>query len=321
MSRPRAIFFGTPAFAVPCLASLLEVAEVVAVVSQPDRRSGRGMKERPPPVKELALREGVPHILQPTKVRTAAFAETLRGFEADVSVVVAYGRILPLRVLNAARLGALNVHASLLPKLRGAAPIQWSIVRGHRETGVCLMQMDEGMDTGPVLAVRRTPIGPEETAGELAERLSGLGGVIIRDELPRFLAGELTAEAQDHSAATMAPLLSKSDGRIDWRAPASDVHNRVRGLAPWPGAFAEVPEGRVKVHRVAVAEGRSDRPPGTVLRADRHGVEIGCGQGTILSLLELQASGSRRMAAGDYIAGHPLQVGTSLEGTTPEDTE
>jgi len=312
VSRPRAIFFGTPDFAVPCLSALLEVAEVVTVVTQPDRPAGRGMRLRPPPVKELAEEKGVP-VLQPRKVKTAAFAASLRELGADVALVVAYGRILPRAVLDAPRLGCVNVHASLLPRLRGAAPINWAIARGEVETGVCLMQMDEGMDTGPVLCCERTPIGPEETAGDLSARLAALGGELVRGELPRFLSGELTPRPQDEARATLAPMLDKAQGRIDWTLPAQAVHDHVRGMSPWPGAWSCVQGARVKVHRTHLVEsGGGGLVPGVLLRADRHGIEVACGEGAV-AIDELQLEGRRRVTAGQFRSGQGWPEGTRFD--------
>jgi methionyl-tRNA formyltransferase len=253
-SRPRALFFGTPEFAVPCLSVVAELCDVALVITQPDRPSGRGMKLAPPPVKVRANELGF-EVIQPTKVRTPEFALQLRDAGADLAVVVAYGRILTPEVLAAPRLGCVNVHASLLPKYRGAAPIQWAIVCGEHETGVCLMQMDSGLDTGPELARATIAIGPDETAGELSERLSKLGAELLRRELPRFVAGMLTPVPQPQGA-TLAPILKKEDGALDFTQPARALHDRVRGLSPWPGAYAFLETGsareRVKIHRTRV---------------------------------------------------------------------
>ena len=299
---PTAIFFGTPEFAVPCLRALCDVARVVLVVTQPDRPAGRGMKLAPPPVKVLAQERGI-DVIQPTAVRKPELAERLRALRADVALVVAYGRILPRPVLDAPRLGCVNVHASLLPKLRGAAPIQWSILRGETRTGVCLMQMDEGMDTGPVLARRALEIGAEERAGELSVRLSQLGAQLVHEELPRYLRGELHAVPQEHEQATLAPLLTKEHGRLDFRLAADELHALVRGAHPWPGAFAYFIGQRVKLHRahVLVHEGVHGEP-GSVLRADRHGLEVACGRG-VLVIDELQPDGKRVMSAEQFCAG------------------
>jgi methionyl-tRNA formyltransferase len=316
-TRARAIFFGTPELAVPSLQALCEITDVVLVVTQPDRPSGRGMKLAPPPVKQLALARGI-EVAQPTKVRTPGFAQLLCARSADVAVVVAYGRILPTQVLQAPRLGCVNVHASLLPCLRGAAPIQWAIIRGERRTGVCLMQMNEGMDEGPVLACEALEIAPEETAGELSTRLSRLGERLVREQLPRYLRGELVAKPQDPALATLAPMLDKEEGRIDWARSAVELHNLVRGLHPWPGAYSFLGGVRVKLHRarVLVAEGQHGEPA-SVLRADRHGIEVACGRG-VLAIDELQPEGKKRMSAEQFCAGARLQPTTRFASVSEE---
>ncbi len=318
VTRPRALFFGTPDFAVPCLDALAAIMDVVTVVTQPDRPRGRGLELAPPPVKVRAEALGVP-VIQPVKVRTPEFAASLRALDADVAVVVAYGRILPRAVLEAPRLGCVNVHASLLPRWRGAAPIQWAIARGDAETGVCLMQMDEGLDTGPVLARRATPIGPDETAGELAPRLAALGAELLREALPRHLAGALVPVPQDDVRHTLAPILEKAHGAIDWAQRAQAVHDLVRGMSPWPGAFTRTPAGgSLKVHatRVVALPGMMGEGaaavPGTVLSADRAGgLVVACGSGAA-ALVEVQPEGKRRMSAADYLAGRPLACGDVL---------
>lgn len=309
--RPRALFFGTPEFAVPALAALSELADVAQVITQPDRPKGRGMRLAPPPVKELALRLGL-EVRQPTKVRTPEFAASLRERRADLAVVVAYGRILPAAVLAAPRLGCLNLHASLLPKLRGAAPIQWAIARGERESGVCLMQMDEGMDTGPVLARAQLAIGPDETAGELAPRLAELGAQLLRSRWQPLLAGALPAVPQDHALATAAPLLSKRDGAVDWVRSAQEIHDCARGFSPWPSAHTLLDGVRLKLLRTRVVEAASKQgEAGEVVRADRDGIAVACGQG-LLALLELQLEGARRLPAAEFLAGHKLAPGAKL---------
>ncbi len=307
----RAIFFGTPALAVPSLEAVHAQAEIVRVICQPDRPAGRGMRLRPPPVKERALALGL-EVEQPTKVRAPAFAESLRALEADVAVVIAYGRILPRPVLDAPRRGCVNVHASLLPRWRGAGPIQWSIIDGDRETGVCLMQMDEGMDTGPVIVSASTPIDPDETAAELGDRLAAMGARLLTTHLGAWVEGALEPTPQDDAAATRAPMLTKEDGRIDWSQPARRVHDRVRGTSPWPGAFTEV-EGRVvKVHRTRVVSSEPvDAAPGTVVEASPAGVVVATGEGT-LAIDVLQLQGKRRLAAGDFLAGQGWAPGLRL---------
>jgi methionyl-tRNA formyltransferase len=263
---------------------------------------------RAPAVKVRALELGL-DVWQPTKVRTAEFAERLRALDADVGVVVAYGRILPRAVLDAPRLGCVNVHASLLPRWRGAAPIQWSIVHGDAETGVTLMQMDEGMDTGPMLAKESLPIERSDDAASLSARLSELGAEILRRELPRYVAGELDPEPQDESLATMAPLLEKQDGRIDWARPATAVYDQVRGMNPWPGAYTMLGGRRIKVHRAIPStldpEGAE---PGQVTALDPEGILVACGQGT-LEIQELQESGRKRVDARAFITGRRVALG------------
>lgn len=325
--KPRAIFFGSPEFAVPCLEVAAELCEVVLVVCQPDRPAGRGLALRKPAVKVRAEELGLP-IAQPTKVRTDALAESLRALRADVGIVVAYGRILPKAVLEAPRVGCVNVHASLLPRWRGAAPIQWSIVAGERETGVTLMQMDEGLDTGPILQTTRTPIGEDETAGELFERLAVLGAMLLRETLPPLLAGELEPRPQDDALATLAPLLQKSDGAIDWSQPAQAIHDRIRGLSPWPGAYTTLGGKRVRIHRASVerdrlvldrvvldrvvlAERGRAREPGALVVAEQH-VWAVCGEG-LLALHELQEDGRKRLDAASFVAGKRLDASARFE--------
>jgi len=325
--RPRALFFGTPEFAVSGLQALSEIADVTLVITQPDRPKGRGMKLAPPPVKVLAEQLGIP-VAQPTKVRTPEFAQSLREQRADVALVIAYGRILPSAVLTAPRLGCVNVHASLLPKLRGAAPIQWAIVRGERETGVCLMAMDEGLDTGPVYARASLDIGRDETSAELSQRLSELGAEIVRSELPRVLSGELTPEPQDHARATLAPILSKQDGEVNWTLPARALHDLVRGFAPWPSAYTWLDDPhthartRLKLHRTRVLdETRAHAQPGELVAVGRDGIQVACGAGT-LNVLELQLEGSRRMSAAEFLVGHRLAPGARLtRGAAAPDAE
>jgi methionyl-tRNA formyltransferase len=309
----RALFFGTPAFAVPCLDALAGVAEVVGVVCQPDKPVGRGLTLTAPPVKQRAAALGL-EVVQPVKVRTGDFAAWVRERRADVAVVVAYGRILPQDVLDGPRLGCVNVHASLLPKLRGAAPITWAVVRGERETGVTLMKMDAGMDTGAMLAKWATPIGEDETAGELSERLSAIGAQAVREGLPRYLAGALAAEAQDDALATAAPMLKKEDGAIPFAKSAREVHDHVRGMSPWPGAFTRLGEKIVKVHAtartsMAPPEGAA---PGEVVLADKARVVVACGGRGAVEITRVQLEGKKAISAPEWVAGRGVKAGDRL---------
>jgi methionyl-tRNA formyltransferase len=309
----RALFFGTPAIAVPALSALAQIADVRAVVCQPDRPAGRGLEQKASPIKARALELGL-HVEQPLKVRTPEFAAWVRAQDADIALVIAYGRILPPAVLEAPRRGCVNLHASLLPKYRGAAPITWAIVRGEAETGISVMQMDEGMDTGPVFTRTAIPIGPEMTADELGVALGQLAATLVGRDLPRILAGELTAEPQDSAAATLAPILEKENGRIDFAQPARVVHDHARGMTPWPGAFTTVEGKTLKILEsrigAAVSEGA---PPGTVILAGKRGIEIACGTGS-LAIVRAQLEGRKPLGAAELVGGRALREGQFLGG-------
>jgi methionyl-tRNA formyltransferase len=307
----RAVFMGTPQFAVPCLDALVEIADVVGVVCQPDKPQGRGLELTAPPVKERALELGL-SVHQPTKMKDGTFAAWLREQNVDVALVVAYGRILPKEVLAAPRLGCVNVHASLLPKYRGAAPITWAVVHGDPETGITLMQMDEGMDTGPMLEQFPTPIIPDETAGELSERLSALGALAVRKGLPRYITGAYTPIPQAHARATMAPILKKEDGRIDFTRPARSVHDHVRGMSPWPSAFTISRGKLLKVHSTRVTDAPTrGREPGTVAFADKTRVVVACGERAI-ELVRVQLEGKKAVSAGEWFVGRGVAEGDRL---------
>ncbi len=304
----RVVFMGTPDFAVPCLEALVDLGcDVVGVVSQPDRRKGRGRRVMRTPVAACADRHGIP-VHQWPRLRNVSY-DTLKALAPDVMVVTAYGKILPQRYLDLPRFGCINVHASLLPALRGAAPIQWSVVRGHARTGVAIMRMDAGMDTGDVALMLETAIDPDETAGELHDRLSTLGGQALRQAIERLCAGTLSFEPQDHSGATLAPMLKKSDGAVDWSEPARQVHDRVRGMSPWPGAFVQRAEGPLKIHRTRVAEGQG--APGTVIAHDPDGPRVACGDGAVV-LLSVQRPGRKAVSGADLLNGGSLPVGAAL---------
>ncbi|MBK8252941.1 MAG: methionyl-tRNA formyltransferase [Polyangiaceae bacterium] len=307
MPSPRAIFFGTPAIAVPALNALTTIAEVAAVVCQPDRPSGRGLTLTPPPVKERALALGIP-VIQPEKVRTPEFAEWARSQQADVALVIAYGRILPKAILQAPRVGCLNLHASLLPKYRGAAPITWSIYHGETETGISLMLMDEGMDTGPVYTKHTLPIGPNTTADDLTVELGKLAADVVLADMLRVVSGELTAQPQDSSLATTARILQKEDGKIDWSRPAPAVHNHIRAMTSWPGAFTHLGGKLFKVLASSPGKSGLSGAPGTVVMADKRGIEVVCGDGT-LAVLRGQLEGKKALSATELISGRAVQVG------------
>ena len=307
----RALFFGSPAFAVPCLDALARVADVACVFSQPDRPAGRGLALTPPPVKARALELGL-RVEQPTKVKTPEFAELVRSFGADVAVVVAYGRILPMAVLEAPRTGCINVHASLLPRWRGAAPIQWAVASGDRLTGVTLMQMDEGLDTGPAISTIALEIGENETAGELSERLSRLGAELVERDLAAAVAGELPRVAQPEEGVTYARLLEKQDGVLDFTRSADEVHALARGMTPWPGAQSSLEGAPLKIHVTrVVSRDATHVAPGTIVKAEGDALHVACGTGTV-ALVELQEAGKKRLGARAFLSGHPLRVGTRL---------
>jgi methionyl-tRNA formyltransferase len=304
---PRIVFMGTPDFAVKSLEACLELGEVVAVVTQPDKPRGRGQDVSFSPVKQLAVAKGLP-VLQPVKIRGTNFADELRALRSDVAVVTAYGKILPRDVLEVPPHGCVNVHASLLPRFRGAAPIQWAIASGDQVTGVCLMRMDEGMDTGPVIERAELPILPTDTSATLHDKLAALGGEVLRRALPRYLAGELKPVAQV-GEPVMAPMISKDDGQLDFARPAVELERRLRAFTPWPGAFTRLEGALLKVHAVQVKDGRG--VPGTVLSVGPAGIEVACGEGSLL-LEQVQPEGKRVMAARDFLAGRSVAVGTVL---------
>jgi methionyl-tRNA formyltransferase len=308
----RAVFFGTPEIAVPALVALNEIATVSAVVCQPDRPAGRGLELKPPAVKQKALELGLP-VEQPTKVRTAEFAAWLKDQSADVAVVMAYGRILPPAVLAAPRRGCLNLHASILPKYRGAAPITWAIVEGETITGVSLMQMDEGMDTGAVFVAREVAIGPDDTAGDLAVALAACAAEVVRRDIPGAVAGTITATPQDESRATHARLLEKTDGRVRWDQPAQRVHDHVRGMSPWPGAFTTAAGKTLKVLETRIAEGDAGAPPGTVVVAKKDRIEVACAEGRV-AVRRAQLEGKKPLRAADLTSGRVLVEGATLGG-------
>lgn len=308
----KIVFMGTPDFAVPALKKLAaDGHEIALVVTKPDAMKGRGNKVQASAVKECALALSLP-VSQPEKVKgNTAFIEQLQALAPDVVVVIAYGKILPKEILEIPLHGCLNVHGSILPRHRGAAPIQWTILAGDEEGGVSIMQMDEGMDTGDVLAESRVPVDAHN-AEELFDILSVKGADLIAETLAKIEAGEqITAVPQEDALATYAPMITKKDGLLDFGRPAAELERRVRGLYPWPGTYTYLDGQPFKIWTAGLAEGTPGAAPGTVLRADREGILIACGEGALLAK-EVQAPGKKRMAADAYLKGHSIEKGTVL---------
>jgi methionyl-tRNA formyltransferase len=311
MSPFRIIFMGTPGFSVPALNALGESGhEVVAVVTNPDRPKGRGRRVVASPVKRAASDCGYP-VFQPVRANASAFVDKLKGLEPDLFVVVAFGQILTGAMLAVPRLGAINIHASLLPKYRGPAPIQWAIVNGDRETGVTTMWMDEGMDTGDMLLSARVSIGPEETAQTLHDRLAKEGARLLIDTLEQLASGELVGTPQDHSEATHAPLLKKEDGCVDWSKDASALDAFVRGMNPWPGAYTFLAGKRLSIFQAKVVQRKIFQRPGTVLDSFPGDLDVATGR-DVLALKEVQLESGKRLAVADFLRGCPVPPGTVL---------
>jgi len=306
----RTVFFGTPAIAVPALKALAETTELVGVVSQPDRPAGRGLSLKAPPVKEAAESLGI-EVHQPVKVKTGSLHEWIAGRHADAVIVMAYGRILPRPVLEAPRKGCLNLHASVLPKLRGAAPINWAVIRGERQTGISLMHMDEGMDTGPVYAIRTLDILPEETAGELACRLSELARQVVIGDLPAALRGDLAAVAQDDSRATLAPPITDAHWWIDWHRPTTEICNLVRGLAPRPGARTVLEGKCLRILALVPSPLVSDVPMGTITIGGAYQPIVRTIDGAV-EVAKAQVEGRRVCCGTDLVHGRLLRAGGVL---------
>jgi len=303
----RVVFMGTPDIAATCLNKILaDGFRVVGVYTQPDRPKGRGMKLMPSPVKEVALEQNIP-VFQPENFREEETVEQLRALRPDVVAVVAYGRILPQKVLDIKPNGFINIHASLLPQYRGSAPYQWAVLDGLTETGVSAQFMVREMDAGDVVGVAKTPIGPDETAGELLDRLAVLGADLLSETLTKFANNALVPQKQDPNGISMAPMLDKSMCPIDFNKAAQQVHNQVRGLNPWPIATTQIGGNRFKVYATAIVENPTSAPAGTVLGLTKTGLQIACGEGAI-EIRILQAEGGKRMNAVDYFRGHPLEV-------------
>ena len=299
----RVVFMGTPDIAATCLKKIIaDGFDVVGVYTQPDRPKGRGMKMVFPPVKEVAIAHDIP-VFQPENFRDDETVAQLEALNPNVVAVVAYGRILPQRVLDIVPSGFINIHASVLPQYRGSAPYQWAVLDGLKETGVSAQFMVHAMDAGDVVGVAKTPIGPDETAGELLDRLAVLGADLLSETLMKFEQKELIPVPQDESNVTMAPMLDKSMCPIDWTKTAQQIHDKVRGLHPWPVATMELQGKKFKVHATKIVDGHGQ--PGEILGLTRTGLKIACGEGAI-EVISLQAEGGKRMAAPDYFRGHPL---------------
>ena len=307
---------GTPAFAVPSLKALLDRGEnVVCVVTQPDRPKGRGRKIMMPPVKELALKASIP-VLQPESIRGDEFLAELRQYHPDIIGLTAYGNILPENIINLPPLGTINVHGSLLPKYRGAAPIQWALINGETETGITIMQMDKGVDTGDILLQEKLPIGPEDTAGSLSGKLAELGGKALGAALDLLRLDKLNPTQQDNNLASLAPLLNKEDGLVNWLHSAVQISCQIRGLDPWPTTYTTLSGKRLRLFSPEVADkslclGCSISEPGIICTANRDGLLITTGDGCLL-IKEIQAEGSRRMSVDAFLSGHTIQSGTLL---------
>lgn len=314
MSLLRIIFMGTPELAGVSLQALLRVPEfqVVAVVTQPDQPKGRGLKLQPSPVKEIALRENLP-VLQPARARDGQFLQQLRELRPDLIAVAAYGQILPTSILELPRFGCLNVHTSLLPRYRGASPIQRAVLNGDPESGVTIMKMDAGMDTGDILTQEKTPILPEDNSQTLHDRLAQIGAALLARTIPEYVAGKIPPRPQPVEGVSHAAKIKKSDGQIDWSQPARTVWNQVRGLTPWPGAFTFLPGQSqpvlLKIWQTEVV--LQSGPPGEILLADKTGIVVGCGEES-LRVLAVQREGGRRLTAQEFLSGHPLNAGQRL---------
>jgi len=309
MSRTRVVFCGTPRFAVPSLKHLLEQQdfEIVGVFAQPDRPRGRGQEISHSPVKEVALAEKIP-VFQPAKVRAPEVEEQLRELAPDMIVIIAYGQIIPARLLGIPRHGWINLHASPLPKYRGAAPINWAIVNGETRTGLTTMRIDAGMDTGEMLLQEELAIGADETAAELAIRLAQAGAPLMVKTLRGLVAGTLTGRAQNHAEATLAPSLKREDGRIEWTRPAQEIYNRMRGFAPWPGAYTEFRGQTCHLWGKPVSNEKVEATPGTIV-AGRGTVRAVCGAGSVLELGHVKLEGRKKVTATEFANGARLQAG------------
>lgn len=305
----RIVFMGTPDFSVPCLEKLIENHSVVGVFTQPDKPVGRKQILTPPPVKELALKHDIP-VFQPEKIKGSNALEIINELKPDAIIVVAYGKILPPYILTAAKYGCINVHASLLPKYRGAAPIQWAVLNGDSETGVCIMQMDEGIDTGDIIAVKKTPIDPDETSEQLFERLSVLGADTLIETLKAVEAGKVEPTPQPKGDFGYAKMISRELCPIDWSKSALEIHNQVRGLQTWPVAITTLNGKNIKIHKTKIIDFPADSP-GKIVDNNKRLI-VSCGDNKCLEIKELQAEGKKRMDSKAFLLGNKVEIGTVL---------
>ena len=305
----RILFMGTPDFAVPSLKALIEAGhEICGVFTQPDKPKNRGMKLQAPPVKEVAIAHNIP-VYQPISVKDGTALEIIQQLAPELIVVAAYGRILPNAILEYPAKGCINVHSSLLPKFRGAAPIHWAVISGETETGVTIMHMAQELDAGDIIDQTRTPIDPDESVEAVHDRLAELGGKLLVDVVAKIADGTATRTPQDSSRATYASMLSREMSKVDWNMPAKAIHDKIRGLSPWPAASTDVISGdTIKLFGSVNTGETTSAQPGTIVSAGKQGIDIACGDGKILRIVQLQAAGGKRMAAADYLRGHPIEI-------------
>lgn len=302
----KVLFMGTPDFAVPSLRSLLgEGHELVGVFTQPDKPKNRGMKLQAPPVKELALEAGIP-VFQPEKMRDGTAFSIVKELEPELIVVAAYGRILPRDMLDYPKFGCINVHSSLLPKYRGAAPIHWAVLNGDQVSGVTIMHMAEALDAGDIISQAQTPIDPDETVGELHDRLAMMGAELLIKTVREIVSGTAKRTPQNEDEVSLAPMLSRALSPMNWNRSARELHNQVRGLTPWPSASATLAGKPYKIWKTSVLDRKTEGNPGTILEAGKAGILMACGDGTVLRIEELQAEGKRRMLVSDFLRGNSL---------------
>ena len=305
----RILFMGTPDFAVPSLEALLNAGhEICGVFTQPDKPKNRGMKLQAPPVKEFALAHDIP-VFQPESVKDGGALEQIRQLQPELIAVAAYGRILPVDILEFPAYGCINVHSSLLPKYRGSAPIHWAILNGDEESGVTIMHMAKAMDAGDIIAQSATPIEPNETVENLHDRLAQMGAALLVEVVDQIKAGTAKRTPQDESKVTYAPMLSRELSPLDWTRTARQLHDQVRGLIPWPATTTDIIGGQpVKIFEVEELGVATTAAPGTIVAAGKQGIDVACGDGVLLRIKQLQAQGGKRMAAADYLRGHPITV-------------